>query len=490
MLSHCKSLSRLLLIVCTVLLTACVTLQTANESDVRALTVLYTNDEHGWMEGVTPAQSAASLYGLWQAQEAFDPQGPFLVLSGGDNWTGPAVSTMVAGESMVEVMNRMHYAASAVGNHEFDFGLDTLRQRVAQAAFPYLSANTAWKHNGQVPTDLGIAPYTVRDVNGIRVGIIGLTTTSTPRTTNPVNVAALDFTPYSLAIRESLPALQAAEVDLVFVIAHVCLAPLRELASELVALEIHLIGGGHCNELAAEKIQDTVLLGGGSRLASYARARFEYDAVRKQVLKVDYSVHENLQGTPDPDIETVVQKWQSVVDAGMSMVIGFNAVEVDRRDPILEQAIVDSWLIADTTADVAISNAGGVRAALPAGDITVGTIVGLLPFDNTIIATTLSGAELKDVLAAGARSLVAGLTRVEEEWIESDTGEIIAANKQYRVLVNSFMYAGGDNFEGIAAYDPDGFDTGINYRQPFLDWIAAQQSSQVNPLQLQPVRQR
>ena len=138
MASHCKQTMGLLLIFCTAALAACGTLQTATNSDVRTLTVLYTNDEHGWMEGVTPAQSAANLYGLWQVQEAFDPQGPFLVLSGGDNWTGPAVSTMVAGESMVEVMNRKHYAASAVGNHEFDFGLDTLRQRKEKSRYKFL----------------------------------------------------------------------------------------------------------------------------------------------------------------------------------------------------------------------------------------------------------------------------------------------------------------------------------------------------------------
>jgi 2',3'-cyclic-nucleotide 2'-phosphodiesterase (5'-nucleotidase family) len=96
--------------------------------------VLYTNDEHGWMEGMGEDNGAANLMQLWRDREGYEPTAEhFILLSGGDNWTGPAISTWNQGESMVELMNTMGYEASAVGNHEFDFGLDAIRQRSAEA---------------------------------------------------------------------------------------------------------------------------------------------------------------------------------------------------------------------------------------------------------------------------------------------------------------------------------------------------------------------
>ena len=114
-------------------------------ANIRELTVLYSNDEHGWMEGVEPGRGAANLLGLWREKEGYSEDGPFLLLSGGDHWTGPAISTWFEGEGMVEVMNTMGYDATAIGNHEFDFGLDNLELRIQQANFPYLAANIQWK---------------------------------------------------------------------------------------------------------------------------------------------------------------------------------------------------------------------------------------------------------------------------------------------------------------------------------------------------------
>lgn len=94
------------------------------ESSVREITVLYTNDEQCWMEGVEEGSGAANLIGVWQKEHGYTPDGPFVILSGGDMWTGAAISTLYEGQSMVEVMNSMHYDAAALGNHEFDFGLE------------------------------------------------------------------------------------------------------------------------------------------------------------------------------------------------------------------------------------------------------------------------------------------------------------------------------------------------------------------------------
>ena len=458
--------------------------QSANK--FRELTIIYTNDEHGWMEGMEPHQSAAHLFQLWREREGYYPEGPFLVLSGGDNWTGPAISTWSEGRSMVEVMNAMQYDASAVGNHEFDFGLDVIKARAEEADFPYLSANTRWRSNGLTPTDLGILPYTVTTVNDIRVGIVGLTTLDTPTATNPDNVRELDFLGYERALRETLPALEAEDTDINLVIAHVCQEPLEQLIYRTQDLDIALFGAGHCNELIAREVQGTVLLGGGFHFTAYATATFSIDLITSQIRNLSLGVRSNVQSVPDWSIASVVSRWAGQTEAILSEEIAFSARTIPRQEPALGQLIVGSWLLADSSADVAITNAGGIRTDLPAGKIDVGTLVAMMPFDNSIIALELDGHTIRRALETGARPIVGGLHRDGSDWILTRHNEPLDDDQIYRVLVNSFMYAGGDGYDMIAPANPDGFDTGINYRQPFQDWLKSRESSIDHPLLIQP----
>ncbi len=476
------TLRSLPLLIAALLIGGCSNL--ADTDALRTVTVLYTNDEHGWMEGMESEQGAANLFALWQAREGFTPDGPFLVLSGGDNWTGPAISTWTEGQSMVEVMNAMNYDASAVGNHEFDFGLEVIEQRATEADYPYLSANTRWRSNGAVPTDIGILPFTIKTVNDVRFGIIGLTTLDTPTATNPANVAELSFINYEQALRETVPAVRSNDIDVLLVIAHVCINELEPLIRATQDLDIAMMGAGHCNELTARRIGETVLLGGGFHFTSYARARFTYNTASDQLVRTRFNANDYRNSSQDEDIAALIAGWSAQTEEILSEPVAFLAAGVPRRSGVLEQAIVNSWLLADPSADIAITNAGGIRIDLPAGQIDVGTVVSLMPFDNTIIAVEVSGQVIEQALAEGTRPVVGGLRRQGSGWTVARTGEPLSADRSYRVLVNSFMYAGGDNYTMLPEADPNGFDTGINYRQPFQDWLQQQDSSPNQPLRL------
>ncbi|MCK4903986.1 MAG: hypothetical protein KAS35_04785, partial [Candidatus Marinimicrobia bacterium] len=168
-----------------------------SDDDTHTIVILYTNDEHGWIEKSEYTDGAANMMGLWREIEGYNGDDRYLLLSGGDNWTGPAISTWFEGESTVDVMNAMEYDASAIGNHEFDFKVDGLYERIEQAEFPYLSANIREKVSGEIP-DFA-TPYIIKDIDGVLVGIIGLTTTSTPYSTFPDFVVDYDFIEYSVA---------------------------------------------------------------------------------------------------------------------------------------------------------------------------------------------------------------------------------------------------------------------------------------------------
>lgn len=452
--------------------------------DIRELTVLYSNDEHGWMEGREPGLGAADLLGLWREKEGYSEDGPFLLLSGGDHWTGPAISTWFEGESMVEVMNAMDYDATAIGNHEFDFGLDNLEQRIRQANFPYLAANIQWKASETLPVELGMLAYTIAEVNDLSVGIIGLSTTNTPSTTSPINIVDLLFLDYEPVLRETVAQLEAQNPDLIFVVSHVCMASLRPLAKAVIDLNISLMGGGHCNELVAEKIGETILLESNGHFRSYARAHFAYDLGLEELISSSFATEQNEVGSSDESVARLVSKWRAATEAQLSEVLGYSSREYLMNDDRLQRAVVESWLQMDGSADIAINNRGSLRSPLPRGELTLAEVVGLLPFENTIFVVELNGAEILQVLAEGRRPFFSGLSRTENDWLLTGTGRPIDAAQTYRVLVNSFMYDGGNGYDAIAKFDPDGFDTSIHFRQPFVDWLLEQDSSANKPLVL------
>ena len=445
-------------------------------ADSRTLTVIYTNDEHGYMEGMREGENAATLLQLWRDNLDYQPDGPFLLLSGGDNWTGPAISSWTGGESMTQVMTAMNYDASAVGNHEFDFGLDIFRLRSAEAGYAYLSANTRWKASNQVPTDLGILPFSLIEVNEIRVGIIGLTTTSTPYTTNPAYVQQLRFNAYEPAVREAYAQLQTQSPHLVFVIGHVCLGEIEPLAEAVADLDIALFGAGHCNELAAKQVGKSLVVGGGYHFSSYASASFQYDLQQGKLIRseAETHLHEGATLAPDSVIANIIARWQSQFKDILGEVIAVSEQPISHQGSALPGAVVQSWLWANPDAHVAITNLGGLRAPLPAGEIRLSHLVSLMPFDNSIIALQISGADLQRAIEQGGRPVVAGMQRHGNQWIMQHTGEPLEETTTYRVLVNSFMYSGGDNFGLLTQADPQGYDTGVSYRQPFVDWLRNQ----------------
>ncbi|KAA3663517.1 MAG: bifunctional metallophosphatase/5'-nucleotidase [Chloroflexi bacterium] len=447
-----------------------------------SITILYTNDEHGWMEGIAPEKGAAQLMGLWGSEEAYDPEGPFLVLSGGDMWTGPAISTWFDGVSMVEVMNSMGYAAAAIGNHEFDFGLDALLLRSQQADFPFLSANIRYVDDGSFPKDLGIEPYTIVGVGDMQVGIIGLTTQLTPQTTNPANVAQFKFIDYTTALREVVPQVKEEGADLILVPGHICRYELEQLANAVADLGIHLLGGGHCNELFADEVANIVLLEGGSSLSSYAFAEFFIDAETKEVVDVDYGVRPNAGGKADPMVEAIVAEWQAATNEELAVVIGYTEIGLERRSQAMQDLTTEAWLWAYPTADVAITNLGGMRADLPPGDIELSDIITIMPFDNVLIELTVSGSDLRKILARAAGDAVGGMESDVITWSFKESGDPLDPNGTYSLLVNSFMYAGGDDYTILAQSDPTAYDTGIDWRQPVIDWILAQDSSTDYPI--------
>ncbi len=450
-----------------------------DNEDTQNIIILYTNDEHGWIEKSDYTNGAANMRGLWSDDEGYDGDERFLILSGGDNLTGPAISTWFEGESTIDVMNAMEYDASAIGNHEFDFNVDILYDRIEQADFPYLSANIREKASGEIP-DFA-TPYVIKDINGIMVGIIGLTTTTTPYTTFPDYVADYDFIDYATALEYIVPKAKEDGAELLIVIAHICYQEINTLVPTLVELGISVIGGGHCHsEQVDEMMNGVAVIKTIAYMQSYAKVEITYDKVLKELVNTDPSIHLNGSGNPDQTVADVVSYWRMQTDAELSEVIGYTDSEIVRESSAMNNMLVDSWLAQYPTADIAMTNAGGIRQSIPAGDITKGSIIGVLPFQNIIIELQLTGAEVINC-TGWADMIYGGMTTIGGYFLSD--GNEIDNGTTYSVLTIDYLYARNDYRFPFSQYDPNPYYTTMNYHQPTIDWIASLNTSSNNPLE-------
>ena len=295
----------------------------------RDLTIFYTNDEHGWLEPTATHGGAAGMMGLWKEKEGYTKDGPYLILSGGDMWTGPAISTWTRGEAMARVMNAMDYSAAAIGNHEFDFKIEGLNARLEQSEFPFLSANIKSKATGEVP-DFA-TPYIIKEINDIKIGIIGLTTRTTPLSTFPDHVIDYDFLDYEIALREFVPKMKQAGAELLIIAGHICRSEIIDLISTANELGISVFGGGHCHKVVNENVNNIIIIESGSYMQGYAKVELVFDTDGDTVVSKKQDFVENIGASPDAEIQAIVNFWKQEVDATLSEVIGFVNVQYGNR---------------------------------------------------------------------------------------------------------------------------------------------------------------
>lgn len=443
---------------------------------VRRLVILYTNDEHGWMEPYQRSAGAPGMLYLWEEREGYTPEGPFLVLSGGDMWTGPAISTLTAGESMTDIMNRMGYQAAALGNHDFDFDLQAIRQRAAQAGFPFLSANLTERTTGS-PPDF-VRPYAVIEVNGIQIGVIGLTTIETPVDTKPQYVEGLRFGAYNDALARYVPELEAAGVDLIVVAGHICGSEMRKLAPLAADLGVDVIGGGHCHEEIAEYDSSIPLVQSTSYLMGYNRLELYVDLEADTIVDSRIEFIENRTRGKDAELEQAVTAWRATLPAESTRTLGYTRQPIDDDSPAMARLLLGSWLQAYPQAEIALASPRYVQQHIPKGNLSAETIIGVLATTNELIQLEVSGEDLRRILRQ-RRPMVAGLHKAED-WVLED-GTPLQDDRGYSVLVPDTLYAGGNYYE-LSQADPTPTRTGIDWRQPVLDWLEQNPTSWLSPL--------
>ncbi|RPI22239.1 MAG: bifunctional metallophosphatase/5'-nucleotidase, partial [Chloroflexota bacterium] len=402
----------------------------------------------------------------------------FLVLSGGVLWTGPAISTVLDGESTVDVMNAMGYRAAALGNHDFDFGLENVIARSEQANFPILAANLRDRETGAVPDF--VQPFTVLEINGIHVGLIGLTTQETPWDTQPSVVAGFEFIAYKDALREAASQARLQGAELLIVIGHICASEMRLLAPLAAELGVAMIGGGHCHEEINETVNGVALVQSGSFMQAYVKVDLYFDTASDQVVRIKSNLQPNRAGKADQAIARRVDGWRARIDPRFWQPVGYAAQEIGRKSEVMRLLITAAWLAAWPEADAALINLRYIQQPIPAGEITPARLIDVLPTRNTLVEMDITGAQLIEIIET-YHPLVGGVEASPDRYHFSD-GEAISPEASYQVLIPKALFDGGSYYE-VKKYDPDASDTGVDWRQAVEDYLISLESSRQQPIE-------
>ena len=439
----------------------------------KQFTIFYTNDEHGWIEGDNDDAGAVDMYPDL-LDYGYGEDESMLLLSGGDNWSGPAISSWFKGQPAIEVMNAMGYMASALGNHEFDAKVENLEKLSKQAKFSMLSANIIDNNTGTFPDF--VKPYIIIKKQNVKIGIIGLSSLSTPYTTFPAYVKDYTFTDYAQALKKYVPEMKKNGAEVLILIGHICNDEMEELKPLAKDLGICFIGGAHCHQSFVEKDNEIVLMQAGSYYRKYGKFVFNYNPSSQKVEIVSAQVIKNIKksGVENP-VTDIVDYWSAKVDSALSDTIGYASSTIYYNSNEMANMVTDSWLVKFPEAQVSITNSGGIRQDIEAGYITLEDIVGVLPFNNTLLELDLTGKQLIDCIKDYE---LGGMLTIGGNRLTN--GDLIYADSLYKVITTDYLYSVSSNH--FAEYDSTPYNTSTHYRQPVIDWIRSLKTSKSNAL--------
>ncbi|MBN2369172.1 MAG: 5'-nucleotidase C-terminal domain-containing protein [Vicinamibacteria bacterium] len=430
-------------------------------SDNTTVTILHINDLHGWL--VSPPAESGTLEAGGMARLASEVKKErtpnTLFVAAGDLMQGARLSNSYLGRPVIEALNLMGLDATAIGNHEFDFGLDVLRQRISEAGFPFLAANIEG-------SDIWSASA-VRRIGAIRVALFGLTTTDTVAAAHPRNVSGLTFQSAEEVAKKIVGSLRP-QADVIVLLSHLGFEVDEKLAAAVPGIDV--IVGGHTHT----KIEKPVRVGGTLLVQAYEKGkclgRLDLRFEGARIVGHDYRL---ISITPesgsDATVAALVERYCRDLDRKLSEPVGTAGVElIGERERMRTGETNLGDLVADVMrkasgAEIAIMNSGGIRSGILAGVVTVGAVYDALPFDTHIISVSLFGREVREALEVGVSRVeesdggfpqVSGLTFTLDRSAPAGRrvlditvgGAPLDEDRQYVVATNDFLAAGGDDF--------------------------------------------
>lgn len=484
------------------------------------LTILHTNDFHDRYEPISKYDgpcapednTAGDCFGgsarlVTALAEARARAENSILVDGGDQFQGTLFYTYYKGKMTAEFMNKLGYDAMTVGNHEFDDGPEVLAGFIDAVGFPVLMSNADVSMEPALKDK--IAKSTVIEKGGEKIGLIGLTPLDTPEIASPgKNVI---FTDPAQAVQGEVDKLTAEGVTKIIVLSHSGYLVDKKVAAETTGVDV--IVGGHDNTYLSNVSEDAVgpyptMVGDTAIVQAYAYGKFlgELNVVFDDAGKITSASGEPLimdkAVAEDSDTLARIAELAKPLDEIRNKVVADTSAEIDGNRDVCRQVectmgnlVADAQLarVKDQGVTISLANSGGLRASIDAGEVTMGEVLTVLPFQNTLATFETTGQTLIDALENGVSQYeekagrflqVAGMkytfdisqpagSRVSDVLVaEGDQWVPIDPAKTYLVVTNNYVRNGGDGFK-MFVDAPKAYDFGPDLADVVAEFLAA-----------------
>ena len=514
-----KLLSLLLAVAMVVTLAACGEKKPTPGKDATAtepVVILHTNDVHGAIENYAKVAVLASQY---ESEGAY-----VLILDAGDFSQGTSYVSLSEGAAAIELMNMTGYDAAALGNHEFDYGFEALKKNMESAGFPVLAANV--KYNGELAFD-DAAVFTTP--GGTKIGVFGLDTPETATKAHPGKIAGVTFASgeemYQIAQDMATMLREDEGCNYVICIGHLGIDDETaatanrsiDLLGKVTGIDVFIDGHSHSTEEqiaektnADRKVGDTVITSTGTKLENIGVVTIKDSTITTECVPT-----EGIEVPADNEIAARAAAIIAEVDAEYGTVFAKtevthngekgpgNRTQETNLGDLITDALVWKATEAGESVDAAITNGGGIRATIEAGDITKKDINTVLPFGNTLSIIKITGSELLEVLEAstfctpeaiGGFPQVSGIVftvdtskaydqgdeypgatyfapkSINRVTIQSVGGKDFDPAATYTIATNDFMASGGDTYYRFVNATAN-YDLGIAMDEVVMEYI-------------------
>jgi 2',3'-cyclic-nucleotide 2'-phosphodiesterase (5'-nucleotidase family) len=425
------------------------------------LTILQINDVYS----TTPIDGAGGLARVATLKRRLSENGHPVILALAGDFLSPSVASSVfKGEQMVATLNAAGLDYATFGNHEFDFGIDVLKQRMSESKFTWVVSNVLDAKGKTIDPSV---PYVVRQVGMLKVGIIGLCITSS--TIAPAWRNQFRFVDAAEAAAKYLPTLKNAGANVIVAVTHLTFAEDRQLAARFP--EIDLIVGGHEHYPITAAESHTLISKAGSDARFVARIDLLRRPGVRSALERFFELVPITGAIPDdPATAAVADSFEKRLGSELDAVVGTSTTPLDASEQRLVSETGLGNLIADAlrddmSADVGLSNAGGARGSrvYPAGPLTRRTLLSIHPFGNIACKIAVSGRVLLDALNHGVSKLpggagmfpqLSGVTMKVNASAPADSrvsdvkvnGQPLDPAKVYTIALPDYVMNGGDGY--------------------------------------------
>jgi 2',3'-cyclic-nucleotide 2'-phosphodiesterase (5'-nucleotidase family) len=434
----------------------------------QGLTIYHTNDVHARVEGTDTQVGYGKIAGLVLSEKNEGKN--VLLLDAGDATHGQSIAILSEGESIIKLMNLAGYDGMTAGNHDFNYGKERLSELKELADFPLMGANVLTSEGKNYLDD-----YFIKEIAGKKILILGLSTPETLYKSHPKNTEGLVFIDPAETAKQIL-ATNRSKVDFVIALSH--LGQEGNYTSKMLAEKvsgIDLIIDGHSHDKGEIKVGNTVIVQTGEYGGSLGKVEITFTGDTPQISSSILEVSDLSEIIAKQDVLDLIAEYQKEVDLVQSEVIGRSTVKLEGTRDLVRTSetnlgnLITDAILSKSGADLVLTNGGGIRASIEAGDITRKNVFDVLPFGNLIAVKEVPGSVIKDMLEFSVRLYPesnggflhsAGLTFAFDESKEPLSrvhdikiqGKALEANKMYKLATNDFMAAGGDGYTMMSNY--------------------------------------